>query len=125
MGTNYYLRFSDKVFENSNNFFLRKKDDIKRKMELHIGKCSAGWRFLFHQEEIENNVIDTYGKWKDLINQEEYEVWDEYDILVNKEELFDMIDKKQVDTLSEGHSTSYYGHFISKDGYDFCRGEFS
>lgn len=135
MGTNYYFRYN-----------LCKCCD--RYDELHIGKSSGGWQFLFHciDEDIDLHnidpksilldisethvVIDSYEVWKKFINKFVLEygiakIFDEYDREVTPAELYDKIDSKRK-LLSHYHNVKEDRQcFLDPDGHSFIRGEFS
>lgn len=123
MGTNYYLRYSDKVFENATDFFLRKKDEIQENSTIHIGKSSCGWRFMFQELTIGEEVINTFAQWEKLINQDDYEIIDEYGRIRDKFEFFTLVENKQNEECHLDYG--YYGQYLSKDGYDFSDSDFS
>ena len=118
MGTNYYLQYASKMWDNANNFFLKHKDEIQCNSQIHIGKSSAGWSFTFRKYDTDELKVDTYKKWKEIISSEEYEIVDEYGILYDKDEFFSFVEAMQNDK----HDYDYCE--LSKDGYDFIDHEF-
>ena len=117
MGTNYYLRIKEKYLDEC----PRVVRDNFEMPEWHIGKCSYGWKFLFQEQIIEGEVVDTFEKWADFMKKEEYEIYDEYGRLQDAEELITLIKSKQGGI---SHQNLRY-NYQSKDGYDFDKGDFS
>lgn len=135
MGTNYYLRYN--ICNCCNRYD-----------ELHIGKSSGGWQFLFHQVDEDINsrdinpesilldvskthvIIDSYQKWKRFIDRfvSDYEVakiFDEYDNEIEPSELFNKIESNR-DLLSHYHNVKDDSNcFVDDDGHSFIKGEFS
>ena len=63
MGTNYYVR-------------MNKCESCGRYDEIHIGKQSAGWRFLVHiQEQYYKSLKELF----DFLSKQDVELYDEYD----------------------------------------------
>jgi hypothetical protein len=111
MGTNYYA--------------------IKRKLSLHnypihIGKSSAGWKFLFRGYLINEDDQDDFVNiksikdWKEFLDNKELVILDEYDNLVSYEEFFDMIEKKQLEENKDN-----FKYAVNVDGYRFLFKDFS
>lgn len=98
MGTNYYLE----------------KDFCvccgKPKTVVHLGKASAGWRFLFHKQKELNNIQDVKVL---LLNGI---VRDEYDTNMSPNLFLKMVEDKQKEKQHENAE--------SIDGYDFLYAEF-
>ena len=121
MGTNYYLRLKEEVFENCHPMLRVLKNTIIQKTSLHIGKCSAGWRFLFQEQTGVFGKINSFGKWQDLIADNNLEIIDEYNELQNKTQFMEMVESKQTDK----HHDPTLWNYVSEDGYDFSEGDFS
>ena len=84
MGTNYYA--------------VKKKPTIGK--PLHIGKSSAGLKFLF-QEIYKYNSFDwnleihTFDQWKDFLeNNNEIVILNEYDEEISVKDFLDLVEKK-------------------------------
>lgn len=122
MGTNYYLRVKDTIFNTENNFFLKNKDKIKEALNLHIGKSSCGWKFLFQSYE----NIKSFDEWVNIINGEDYEIYDEYDQLVEKDWFVKFVFEQQAKTYNQSHFGQGYDSHYTKDknGYEFSEGDF-
>ena len=99
MGTNYYA-YKDTC------------PHCKRPMEkVHLGKCSYGYKLLFHKSE----YIKNFNDFCDFIN--ENEIYDEYNERVNPSDLLELIENIQKRSC----------HNIDCeviDGYDFLSAEF-
>lgn len=94
---------------------------------LHIGKSSAGYKFLFHEVhkgrcDYDSSLsIHSYEDWRDYLkNNKDIVILDEYDREVSYEELFDLIKKKQKE---KNRDTSAYARYI--EGYWFSDHHFS
>lgn len=74
MGTNYYTR-------------INCCDKCGRYDEIHIGKKSFGWKFLF-APNYEHN-ISTFQEWKTFLADKK--IWDEYRRNVPMDEFLEMI----------------------------------
>ena len=122
MGVNYYLKIKEEVIDRDLGDLKVIKKDIIDKCSYHIGKCSGGWRFMFQEQFLEGKKINSFGKWKDIIENDVFEIRNEYDEIVDKKEFFKMVEDRQ----KEGpHDYGMYGCYLSEDGYDFDVGEFS
>ena len=100
MGTNYYLHYN--VCE------CRGRQD-----SIHIGKCSCGWKFLFHWHPNIRNVKE----YKDIMKQEGSYILDEYHQPISYDEFWIMVEEKQNEERHE--------EFSDIDGYDFVSFDFS
>ena len=119
MGTNYYLRLKEKYLDDCPKIV---RDLLNcADFEWHIGKGSYGWSFLFQEQEIAGEKIDSYSKWQKLMSKPEFGVWDEYERLVDVEDLEKHIEESQNKKRHEG----YAFYYRSVDGYDFDVGDFS
>lgn len=109
MGTNYYLCFKPcPTCGHSQE-------------QRHIGKSSAGWRFLFHYVKgTTENVED----WKSIINTEIKEgahIADEDGKTITPEQFWKMVEEQQKDTPSYtrvGETVRHIGN------YDFAECDF-
>lgn len=88
MGTNYYLR--EKACECCGQYGK----------EVHIGKSSAGWCFSlhiwkgnndWHFEDAGFETPTTFDHWKVMLNNPNCVIVDEYERLVSKEDMIDII----------------------------------
>lgn len=111
MGTNYYL--------------VKNRPSIDS--GLHIGKTSAGWRFLFHKPPIwqTDKPLDTFERWRDYlkeatVDKKTHVIMNEYDEIVSYEWLMELIKNKQTE---DSHDMFEYCENVS--GYRFSDREFS
>ena len=106
------------------NYYAVKKKPCLYDREIHIGKCSMGWLFLFQ----DNDQFHTYPqlkKWlEENVDTGEYVLLDEEEQEITTSELLEIIDKKQNDP----HDLSNPDNFSNAkniDGYRFASGDFS
>lgn len=99
MGTNYYLHYN--VCESCG-----------RSDSIHIGKCSAGWKFLFHWHHNIRNV----NEYKDRMKQPGAVIMDEYTEVISYDDFWKMVEEKQSEDPHE--------EFSNIDGYDFVSADF-
>jgi hypothetical protein len=107
MGTNYYARYSPCPTCG------------RCSAEKHIGKLSAGWRFLFQA----HRDISSYSEWKDEFDKKGIEIYDEYNDKVPPDDFKKMIEMNYENPRMEAHAGE--GFYIDSDGYDFTWREFS
>ncbi len=91
MGTNYYLQ-------------VNYCEHCKRYDEVHLGKCSKGWKFLFRKSENIKNIADA------VYLTSKYLIIDEYGRNISSKDFWDMVHKKQ-------NEKSHDEEVI--DGFDF------
>lgn len=107
------------------NYYAVKKKPSLYNREIHLGKSSAGWLFLFHDNE-EFHTYPQFKRWlKDNVDTGEYVLFNEYNEEVTKEYLLDLIDKKQKDERSLNNSENFAYGTKNIDGYRFNDGDFS
>lgn len=113
MGTNYYAVSTTPTIRSP----------------IHIGKSSAGWKFLFHRVSCWDNWVDerpinTFPQWKEFLEthtkSNRIVIMDEYDRQVELEDLLDLIERKQ-----QEHNPEDFRWSDNIDGYRFTSGEFS
>lgn len=111
MGTNYYL--------------VRNRPSIDS--GLHIGKSSAGWRFLFHKHSIWDvgRPLGTFEQWRDYlkettVDKKTHVIMNEYDEVVSYEWLMELIENKQKE-----NSPDMFEYCENVNGYRLADGEFS
>lgn len=100
MGTNYDLHYD--ICPNCN-----------RKSTLHLGKCSAGWKFLFQAYPHLKSVED----YKKFMQENNCLIVDEYDQLITKEEFWKMVEQHQTE---QAHDEMCF----NQDGFDFTYNDF-
>lgn len=107
----------------STNYYALKKEPTLYDRTIHIGKSSAGWLFLFE----DNNEFHTYPQFKrwldNNIDTGEYVLFDEYNHRISKEELLKIIDKKQNDPHCRSNPDNFKCN-KNIDGYRFSMDEF-
>lgn len=121
MGTNYYLQIKNTIFDECPLVIQERKNEIIENLKLHIGKSSWGWRFLFQEQEFNGKLINSYEYWKTLLTNPNYEIVDEYNQVIDFKELDKLILSRQ----NEQKHTYLDSHYLSFDGFDFDRTEFS
>lgn len=96
--------------------------------EIHLGKSSAGWVFLFRAQE---NWSDTAAldEWLGILDKSE-SIRDEYGATVTKEDLFcKIISKQQAPNRRSSKLGAREGYPSDSDfvcaGFEFCKREFS
>lgn len=100
---------------------------------IHIGKCSAGWLFMF---ETHNDTWDeppvVWNTWpqvkawlkKYTVDSTEYAIVNEYDEVVTMDEFVDLVEAWQNDPVCRRNPDNF-AHARNIDGYRFMEGEFS
>ncbi len=107
------------------NYYAVKKKACLYNREIHIGKSSYGWLFLF-QDNDEFHTYPQFVKWlEDHVDTGEYVLFDEYDKEITKEELLDLIDRKQKDPHNLSNPNNFNYNAKNIDGYRFAEGDFS
>ncbi|MEI3507799.1 MAG: hypothetical protein V8R01_01490 [Bacilli bacterium] len=110
MGTNYYA--------------VRRKPTLYNR-EIHLGKSSAGWLFLFHDNE-EFHTYPQFKRWlENNVDTGEYVLFNEYNEELTKEELLSIIDIKQADPHNINNPDNFRYGTKNIDGYRFNDGDFS
>lgn len=110
MGTNYYV--------------VRRKPSVRE--PLHIGKSSAGWRFLFHEvnkyNDFDDNLeIHTFEQWKDFLeNNNDILILNEYDEEISVKVFLELVKEKQKE--NNKHNFEYCKNV---NGYRFSDRDFS
>lgn len=104
MGTNYYA--------------IKKKPRIVRVYDsIHIGKSSAGWKFLFHTQK-EYKTFEEFKNW--ILTQDEYIFKDEYS---NKIEPITLLELIQIAQKQDNKEDFVYNKNVN--GYRFSDDDFS
>lgn len=110
MGTNYYV--------------VKKKPTIDP--PLHIGKSSAGWKFLFHEVNKYNDFdcdleIHTFEQWKDFLeNNDDILILNEYDEEISVKDFLELVKEKQKENNKKD-----FEYCKNVNGYRFTDGDFS
>ena len=110
MGTNYYA--------------VPNRPTIRK--PLHIGKSSAGWKFLFHEVkkygcEFDNELeIHTYEQWVEFLkDNDDIVILNEYDEVVSLDYLLKLIEEQQSVNNDEN-----FAYCKNVNGYRFVSGDF-
>ena len=140
MGTNYYVRRNKpadlsefcKTFNNDWDSFVTQVQEIESEGS-HVGKCSAGWRFLFHESE----HFRTYPEFEKFIKSvgkkgkyQDYYIENEYGEKVKAKDLLKTIEEHQKQPFRNGDGSpalqepSEY-RTVVRDGYRFSGSTFS
>lgn len=89
---------------------------------VHIGKSSAGWKFMFHAAP---DKYRTFGQLRAWLK--DYKIVDEYGEHKTHEEFFYMVEVKQQSEKSHhaeyGNNNKYHHGYYDGD-YEFSEGEF-
>jgi len=110
MGTNYYA--------------VKRKPSLYNR-EIHIGKSSYGWLFLFRDNN-EFHTFPQFKKWlENNVDTEEYILFDEYNKEIKKDELLAIIENKQKDERSKNNPENFNEYCKNIDGYRFSYHDFS
>ena len=107
MSTNYYARFG--ICEKCGRYD-----------EIHLGKLSTGWKFLFGWNS--NQYADIYSFAK-FINRRDVKIYDENEEKIEPERLLNLIGKSQ---SLKSHHSELDGYYL-KDikGYEFMVEDFN
>ena len=109
MGTNYYA--------------VKKKPSLYNR-NIHIGKSSCGWLFLF-QDNDEYHTYPQFKKWlENNVDTGEYILFNEYNEEISKEELLNIIDTIQKDEHSLSNPKNFDYGTKNIDGYRFTNKDF-
>lgn len=109
MGTNYYLHLD--VCKHCG-----RSGEV-----LHIGKSSAGWRFMFHFIE---GRAESVSQWLHLTRRGVIKT--EYKNSVSFKDFWLLVKRKQKLKSSKGYFDVHpHESFVVIDGFDFSKGEFS
>lgn len=96
---------------------------------IHIGKSSAGWKFLFHRVKgyanyFSNDPLNTFPQWKKFLEEQTINgnivIMDEYDRVVSLDEFLRIVEEKQKENNFDD-----FAYADDIDGYRFTDGYFS
>lgn len=115
MGTNYYAHVESCP------------ECGRPQQEVHIGKQSARWKFLFRSyavgNPIENVALTSFKQWNWFLEQSYVEIFDEYGEEVAAPIFLQEVVKRQV---CASHTFTIDGQvYPDSDGYNFDQREFS
>ena len=105
MGTNYYLNYDYCPCCG------------KSRQRIHIGKSSAGWRFLF---DMESTKCTNLNQIKEKLRYGNIE--DEYHRQISYQDFFNIVEQKQIEEEAR-NITNDYVNIV--DGYEFNKNSFS
>jgi hypothetical protein len=111
MGTNYY-------------YIVPKCPTCGNRDILHIGKSSAGWKFMFraHPEK----EIKAFRDWVRVLSRGDGHIEDEYGRKIEFYEFLRMVYYKQEhEPQSHAVANPSDNDYLDGDGFSFSRGEFS
>lgn len=117
MGTNYYVVRNGPTVQDP----------------IHIGKCSAGWLFLFqshHDTWYDPPVVwESWPKVKEwlkrnTVDSSNYVIIDEYDRVMGYDDFVEMVEERQEDEFCKSNPDNFT-HCRNVDGYRFTDGYFS
>lgn len=107
------------------NYYAVKKKPCLYNREIHLGKSSAGWLFLFRDNE-EFHTYPQFKKWlENNVDTGEYLLFNEYNEEVSKEELINIIETKQKSKNCLNNPDNFNYRVKNIDGYRFTNGDFS
>ena len=110
MGTNYYA--------------VRKKPSLYNR-EIHLGKSSIGWLFLF-QEQDDIHTFPQFCKWlENNVDTGEWVLFNEYNEEVSKEYLLNVIESTQKNPRCRDNPDNFKYGCKNVDGYRFDMRDFS
>ena len=108
MGTNYYA--------------VEKKPSLRRRT-FHIGKASAGWKFVFRGYQDASSdipVILSFDTWKHILRPDgDFVIFDEYNREVSNKEFFKMVNEMQ-----SNENKDNFTHDVNVGGYRFYFNDF-
>lgn len=103
------------------NFYaVSKKPDLS--VPLHIGKSSAGWKFLFqgYTGAFEPVIINNIKDWKEYLSKENIVILDEYEKMISYKDFFNMVEEKQ-----SNDNPNNFKNAVNRNGYRFTYNDFS
>lgn len=133
MGMNYYVKIDTKEAIQDALYANSLVYSVLDSFELHIGKSSYGWKFVFQQQEIYNplnrwtNLLNSYRSWKEFLTTAPVVIINECNEEVNKEEFFKMVEEKQNEihpNIREKEQMKEF-EYLDGEGYRIQIGEFS
>lgn len=133
MGMNYYIKINKEEAIQGASYVDSLVYSALDNFELHVGKSSCGWKFVFQHQEIYNPTTNeflkliSYRAWKEFLTTAPIMIIDEYDKEVNKEEFFKIVEQKQSEihpNIQEIEQMEAYEYF-DPEGYRIQIGEFN
>lgn len=117
MGTNYYAA----------------KNEPTTMAPIHIGKSSAGWLFLFHeQEDLWRDAPIVWHSWDAIrtwlydntVAKTNYVIINEYDEIEPYDDFVKLVETKQKDPDCRDNPENFYYGVKNINGYRFREGDF-
>lgn len=112
----------------STNFYLRKPignvckhcGNANEYEELHIGKYSHGWRFLFDHNEVDS--LRSFKGWQKLLEKHPDKIYDEYGKNRSLYELYRFISKRESGAaLKDFEPHADKCEYLDEDEYRFSK----
>ena len=111
MGTNYYAKFEI-------------CDSCGRSEEIHLGKSSCGWTFMFQSHD--DPPIKSYRDLLDWLDQSDAQIFNEYQEKITVKEFRDIVENRSHPRGLLNYAKQYPdGSFLDPDGNSFSTGNFS
>lgn len=132
MGMNYYVKIDIKEAIQDALYIKSLVYSALDSFQLHIGKSSYGWKFVFQQQEIYNPVtkdftkLISYRTWKEFLTTAPVIIVNECDEEVDKEEFSKMVEEKQNEihpNMEEKEQMKEF-EYLDGEGYRIQIGEF-
>lgn len=132
--------FEDSLKEEINTFRIRLEYyvfeylNIIDREQVHIGKSSLGWLFLFQEQDtIKDNVRIEWHSFEDVKNwlihnveeTKEFIIIDEYNRIIKLDSFLDLIETKQQDERNIQNKDNFADSVRNVDGYRFTSNNFS
>ena len=123
MGTNFYGRkipqtkslneIAVKILNSEISGAKELLDNLLKETEIHIGKLSGGWKFLFDSNEKTFNSINEYKEYL-----KDYEIMSEYGESYSFEEFWEKVNDNQNERIAK---LDYSKHYFVIDNYEFSK----
>ena len=109
----------------STNYYAVRKEPCLYGREIHLGKSSGGWLFLFEEHD-EIHSFPQFCRWlENNIDTGEYVLFNEYNERVTKEYLLAVIESGQNTPRCKNNPDNFKYGVKNVDGYRFRSGDFS
>jgi hypothetical protein len=100
------------------NYYAVKKKPSEYNNEIHIGKSSGGWRFLF-QGYSDELTINSKEDWEKFLKNDEYVIMDEYGSRISYKDFFKLVEDKQKENNKDN-----FAYAVNRNGYRFSYNDF-
>ena len=132
MGMNYYVKINTKEAIQDTLYVSSLVYSALDNFELHIGKSSYGWKFVFQQQEIYNPLtkdftkLISYRTWKEFLTTAPVVIVNECNEEINKGEFFKMVEEKQNEVHPNiEEELMKEVEYLDPEGYRIQIGEFT